>query len=161
MREPLAYHITWTCYGQWLRGDTRGYVDRHHRTPGAPYRWGHGDFRNADANRMRETACWLDDTHRRAAHAAMGEACAFRDWRHVALNVQPDHVHVVVRAPGHTGKQVMQRLKDRATRCLRGLTPGRHRWWTEGGKVELILDERYLRQAVAYVTGRQPFCRVE
>jgi hypothetical protein len=38
---------------------------------------------------------------------------------------------------------------------------GRTHWWTEGGKVEPILDRRRLQQAVDYVSNRQPFPRVE
>ena len=26
MSDPLAYHITWTTYGTWLPGDSRGWV---------------------------------------------------------------------------------------------------------------------------------------
>ena len=26
MSDPLAYHITWTTYGTWLSGDSRGWV---------------------------------------------------------------------------------------------------------------------------------------
>ena len=28
MSDPLAYFITFTCYGNWLHGDERGSVDR-------------------------------------------------------------------------------------------------------------------------------------
>ena len=160
MREPLAYLITWTCYGQWLRGDRRGYVDRRHRTPGTPYPWNHTDFFNADAVRMRESHCWLTDDQRKVAEAAMRAACEFRGWHLHAVNVQPDHVHLVVKAVGYTGKQARARLKDRATRQLKAAAPGRQKWWTEGGKVDLIFDKRHLKQAIDYVNNRQPFPRV-
>ncbi|MGH9840991.1 MAG: hypothetical protein ACREEM_19730 [Blastocatellia bacterium] len=38
-RIPLAYLITFRCYGTWLHGDERGSVDRDHniyRTPFLP-----------------------------------------------------------------------------------------------------------------------------
>ena len=62
MREPLAYHLSWTCYGQWLQGDVRGYVDRQHRTPGEPYAHNQPQFYNASANRMKEPPVWLTET---------------------------------------------------------------------------------------------------
>src|SRR5947207_263388 len=31
-----TYLITFTTYGQWLHGDARGSVDRHHNQPDAP-----------------------------------------------------------------------------------------------------------------------------
>jgi len=33
---PLAYLITFRCYGTWLQGDSRGSVDRFHNRHGAP-----------------------------------------------------------------------------------------------------------------------------
>ena len=36
---PLAYLITFRCYGTWVHGDERGSFDRNHRvhrTPGLP-----------------------------------------------------------------------------------------------------------------------------
>jgi REP element-mobilizing transposase RayT len=162
MREPLAYHISWTCYGQWLHGDRRGFVDRQHHTPGEPYIYDDPHRLNAAANRLAEPPCQLTDAQRRATQEAIREACAFRNWELSAVNAQPDHVHVVLRAPDHTGKQVRSRLKDRATRALKDANGrGRTHWWTEGGKVEPILDRRRLQQAVDYVSNRQPFPRVE
>jgi hypothetical protein len=35
--SPLAYLITWTCYGTWLHGDERGAADLDHNIPGTPY----------------------------------------------------------------------------------------------------------------------------
>jgi REP element-mobilizing transposase RayT len=164
MPEPLAYHISWTCYGQWLHGDPRGFVDRQHHTPGEPYIYDDPHRRSAAANRLAEPPCWLTEDQRHVTQQAIREACAFRNWELSAVNTQPDHVHVVVRAPGHTGKEVRARLKDRATRALKGANgreSGRMHWWTEGGKVELMLDEQRWQQAIDYVNNRQPFPRVD
>jgi hypothetical protein len=109
MQEPLAYHLCWTCYGQWLQGDSRGYVDQKHHTPGEPYPPGNPPLFAASANRMSEPACWLTDPQRLIADAAFREAAAHREWPLHALNVQPDHVHVALEARGVTGK--------RAARC--------------------------------------------
>ncbi len=35
MDLPLAYFITFHCYGTWLQGDAPGSVDRSHNQPGA------------------------------------------------------------------------------------------------------------------------------
>jgi REP element-mobilizing transposase RayT len=139
MPSAETYHITWTCYGQWLHGDARGYVDSRHRTPGTPYEH--------------------NDPHL-AAQAGLAEACAFRGWRLWAVNAQPDHVHVVVEAPGIDGKRVRHVLKDRGTRILQPTEPGRQHWWTEGGKVDRITSEKYLRAAVVYVNEKQPYGRI-
>ena len=160
--EPVvAYHITWTCYGQWLHGDARGYVDRFHRERGTPYPAGHGDFYNAAANRLEEQPVWLTDAQRLDAQDALREACAFRGWVLRAANVQPDHVHVVVQAPGIFGKEVRRILKNRATVCLNERHGRRKHWWTGEGKVQRLHGQAELREAVAYVLDEQPFRRLE
>ena len=74
--------------------------------------------------------------------------------------MQPDHVHVVVHAPGVTGKRVTRDLKAWASRVLNGLGARRRHWWTAGGKVEPVWNDQRLRQAVVYVRD-QPFPKVE
>jgi REP element-mobilizing transposase RayT len=156
----LAYHLTWTCYGQWLHGDARGYVDRAHRTPGAPYEHNHPERYNAAATRMKEEAVWLSDSQRKTVARAIREGCRYCGWRLVEQNVQPDHVHVVVEAQGVTGKYTRKFLKAWATRRLGAEGAGRRHRWTKGGKVEVIREAIRLRQAAAYVR-EQPFPRVE
>jgi len=36
MDQPLAYFLTWQCYGCWLHGDPRGSVDSEHNRYGTP-----------------------------------------------------------------------------------------------------------------------------
>jgi len=161
MPDPIAYHVSWTCYGQWLHGDVRGFVDRRHHTPGEPYPYNVPQWVADAANRMSETPCWLTEAERRIADHAIREACAFREWCLHALNVQPDHVHAVVGAGACPGADVRTRLKDRATRALKAAgTQGRTHWWTDGGKVEVLVDERRLHEAIEYVNHRQPHPKV-
>jgi len=159
MKPPLAYHLIWTCYGQWLHGDARGYVDDEHRTPGDPYPHNDPELYNASFNRMTEAPCWMTDEQRALADAVLREACAFRRWPLFNVNVQPDHVHAVVQVFTMTGKDAMSRLKGRATHCLGERFPPRRNWWTEGGKVELVRDEGQLAQVIEYVNS-QRFPRV-
>jgi REP element-mobilizing transposase RayT len=155
MQEPLAYHITWTCYGQWLQGDPRGYVDRQHHTPGEPYVFKNVQHYNASANRMTEPPCWLTDDQRRCAAADVAEACIHRKWRLDRVNVQPDHVHVVVAAGDILGRVVRERLKSWASMQLNRTFPRRQHWWTDGGKVEPIYHEARLIEACEYVDNQR------
>lgn len=34
MSEPVAFFLTWSAYGNWLHGDTKGSVDRNHNSYG-------------------------------------------------------------------------------------------------------------------------------
>jgi REP element-mobilizing transposase RayT len=160
MPPCIAYHVIWTCYGQWLHGDARGSVDRSTNIPGTPYAPADPQRRSAAANRMAEATCWLTDDQRRIATRALREACEFRGWRLEAVNVQPDHTHVVVQAEGVTGIEVRRILKGRSTTWLHEQVGGRRTWWTEGGKTEHIRDGRHLVQAIAYVND-QRFPKVE
>lgn len=150
-----TYHITWTCYGQWLHGDARGYVDDRHRTPGEPYAYDHPDYYNTDFNRMKEEPCWLSDEQRLRAEAAIEEACSFRGWNLMAVNVQPDHVHVAVEARETDGVRARQVLKDRSTRALKAAYPPRCKWWTEGGKVEAMRYDAQLANVIEYINEGQ------
>ena len=160
MREPLAYHLIWTCYGQWLHGDSRGYVDQQHRNVGEPYPANDPRRYNAAANRMAEDPVWLADAQRSRATAAIREVCTHRGWRLITVNVQPDHTHVAVTAAGVTGKVAMERIKSWASMQLNRAFARRSRWWTVGGKVELVLSEAQLSEVVAYIEN-QRFPRVE
>jgi REP element-mobilizing transposase RayT len=160
MREPLAYHLAWTCYGQWLHGDPRGYVDKRHRNVGEPYPAGDPRLYNAAANRMAGESVWLEDAQRSRATAAIREVCVHRAWPLITVNVQPDHVHVAVRAPGVTGKAAMERIKSWASMQLNLAFARRSRWWTVGGKVELVMSEAELRDVAEYIEN-QRFPRVE
>jgi len=156
----MAYHITWTCYGQWLHGDARGYVDRRSNDPDTPYAHGGTSLYNASADRMKERAVWLSETQRRMATESLRRTCHFKTWELLAVNVQPDHVHVVIRHGPAYARAAMRLLKGWATRALKTTDPTRTRWWTDGGKVEFVRSAARLAQVVAYV-GCQPFPQVE
>jgi REP element-mobilizing transposase RayT len=132
-------------------------VDDGVNEPGTPYAWGDAQGYAADAKRMAESPCRLTDGQRATAEDAIREACEFRSWRLVAVNVQPDHAHVVVEAPEVDGVRTRQILKDRATRALKREYPGRRRWWTREGKVDVIRTAAQLREIADYVRNRQPY----
>jgi REP element-mobilizing transposase RayT len=71
-------------------------------------------------------------------------------------------VHIVVTAPGVAPKTVREQLKAWGSRRLSeqaGLTGsgknGQHRWWTEGGDIELIWNEEQLEAVMHYVQEMQ------
>ncbi len=75
---PLAYLITFSCYGTWLRGDERGSVDRRHNQLGT-------DFLAADSNRVRgerdrmsQAPYELDEARRTLVLHAICEVCEHR-----------------------------------------------------------------------------------
>src|ERR1035437_5102502 len=112
-----AYFLTWTTYGTWLPGDSRGWVDRH-RTHGEVVE-SPDPHREAMAIRaMKERPVTLDVRLREGARKAMLETETYRGWFGHALDVRSNHVHVVVAATDDPAGEVMRVLKAYASRAL-------------------------------------------
>jgi REP element-mobilizing transposase RayT len=153
---PLAYFITFRCFGTWLHGDARGSVDMLHRRYGAPF---------APANKLRENymrkltkqpPVVLDNAQRVVVDRAIREAAAFRRWDIRALNVRTNHVHAVV-STSESRKDVLSVLKANATRELRehGLWTSEDSPWAERGSKRNLWDEQSLAEAIDYVLNHQ------
>jgi REP element-mobilizing transposase RayT len=155
-RPPLAYFITFRCYGTWLHGDTRGSIDPEHRNYGEePLR--RDDLRVAFERReMSGRPATLDADRRHAVHAALADVCAFRSWALLALNVRTNHVHLVV-AADLAPELVMNRLKARSTRALReaGMLAPDERVWSRHGSTKYLWKEEDVEQACVYVMEGQ------
>jgi len=159
MTEPLAYHLTWTAYGRWLSGDERGWVDRKQ----AGIQAFDAEREDRMRERMSESAVTFDTVQREIIERTILEHCGIRGWELRALNVRPQHVHLVV--CGNASPEVMmdqfkawcsRRLSDAARLVERvAKNAGRRKWFTEGGSTKWINAERYLEEAVDYVMNRQ------
>lgn len=155
----LAYHITWTTYGTWLPGDTRGWV-----------RWGEWGVKPPDPQqqrtarmRMAESAVELIREQQALVEQTVRDHCRIRGWVLHAVNARTNHVHVVVSAD-RDSDEVMKQLKAWCSRKLSDAASlvgtvakkaGRRRWFTEGGDKERIDSEEYLANAIRYVLEGQ------
>jgi REP element-mobilizing transposase RayT len=151
--EPLAYFLTWTCYGTWLPGDERGWVDKHDAGPNTPYKPPDPLRRACAAAHMDEPPVIFSLQKRMLVDTAIRETCTYRGWFIHRLSVRSNHVHVVVTAPHTTPESAMQALKANATQALNGLGRRKH-WWTDGGSKRYLNDERSLRSAIEYVANQ-------
>ena len=61
---PLAYFITFTCYGSWLHGDERGSVDRDDNVPGTPVLLPDPVLQAYEVDLLREPPYLLDPARR-------------------------------------------------------------------------------------------------
>ena len=157
--HPIAYHLIWTTYGTWLPGDARGWIES-----GMPGVQGPDPAREDRAREMMaEPAVRLTPEQREIVTQAVRDHCRIKGWQLHAVNVRSNHVHVVLTCPC-PGEQARDQFKQWAGRRLSdhaGLTTpvaqkaGRRRWFTEGGDVRPIDDERYFANAVEYVTELQ------
>ncbi len=150
---PIAYFLTWTTYGSWLPGDSRGYVDRH-RT--------HGEIIDAPDPRLQGFArkllvgdeIVLDGPMRRLVREAILEAVSYHGWAVHALQVRSNHVHIVISAADVSPGKVMGTLKARASRALNDERIRRN-WWTREGSKKNVFTEKELSAAIEYVQGHE------
>lgn len=170
--DPLAYFITWTCYGTWLPGDDRGWT-----------KWHKGDqipqplLADWCRDQMVEKPVLLNDQERNLVNETVARHCEIRAWHLYAVNCRTNHCHCVIAAGGHGGEQVRDQLKLWCTRKLKEfhlkrkgasppvapVTPGgnhptsdiRRHWWTRKGSVRHLFDEQSLEAAIFYTLQAQ------
>jgi len=149
--RPIAYFLTFRCYGTWVPGDPRGSVARRNNGYGDPY-----DEPNSVRERLaRERVASpvsLEPAARSCVEATIEEVASDRGWRLWAVNARTNHVHLVI---GTTKKpeEVLVELKAWSTRRLRmsGLFPSDARIWAKHGSTRYIWTEESLERACHYV----------
>lgn len=155
-RVPLAYLLTFCCYGRWLHGDERGSVDRRHNVYGTELIAPDVRWKRHNTHTLRHEAVELNAARRDAVESAARETCVVRGWMLRAINARTNHVHAVVSA-GCRPEPVLRALKANATRQMRELDcwPHRHSPWSEGGSRRYLWTERSVELAVEYVVECQ------
>src|SRR5258705_3989606 len=116
---PLAYLITFRCYGTWLHGDERGSYRRNSgvisgvsRIPSRPR------LRQAEIKQLAHGSVRLDKRQRAAVERAVREVCLHRKYRLRAINVRSNHAHTVVSALSYPDP-ILNAFKSYSTRALR------------------------------------------
>jgi len=150
--DPIAFFLTWTCYGTWLTGDERGST-RWHRgyLPPRP------SLAKWCRDRMAGEPVSLNGQQQRIVEQTIADHCQHRGWYLHELNCRTNHVHVVVAASDYQGEIVRDQLKAWCTTRLnahRGQTKVA-RWWTRGGSVQLVFTDDELEAVIAYVRDGQ------
>jgi REP element-mobilizing transposase RayT len=155
--QPLAFLITFRCYGTWLHGDKRGAVDRskYHRygTPDMP---ANQRLLNEETLELIHPPVRLNPAQRELVALSVREVCTHRNYLLHALNLRTNHVHSVVSAPGKP-ETVMDSFKAYATRKLRqaSLIGSEIKPWARHGSTEYLWTEEQVDRAVDYVVNGQ------
>lgn len=155
-RIPLAYLITFRCYGTWLHGDERGSVDSAHHGYGTPFLPVNANREQYRKEQLKHPSVKLDDEQRTVVEATIREVCQYRGWSLRAINVRTNHVHVVVSA-GSKPEPVMQDFKAYATRRLAeaGLFPKGVKVWSRHGSTRYLWTAEQIDRACDYVINGQ------
>ena len=166
--------LTWTCYGNRLPGDERGFVSRvrdrrpdesnaktrrEHDTPGTEYDAGMPglwqsahDLLKCDPIRLNvdQALALLDQFH---------ETAAYRCWVLHAVAAMADHAHIVVEALSEIDpSDLLADFKAYGSRALnrRWGKPASGTWWTEGGSKRKKATAEAIEEAIGYVRD-QPY----
>jgi REP element-mobilizing transposase RayT len=155
-RIPLAYLITFRCYGTWLHGDKRGSVDCLHNVYKTPFLQRDGKREEEERQRLKQAPVRLDEAHRIAVDKAIREVCVYRGWTLHAVNVRTNHVHVVVSAACKPEK-ALNDFKANATRKMReaGIWKSAFGPWAEKGSRRYLWKPRQVEIACDYVLNHQ------
>jgi REP element-mobilizing transposase RayT len=154
--KPLAYHISFTCYGAWLHGRDPGFVDKSHNQCHTPFLSPDpARERNARAN-MRDPPYLVDQVRRDIVLTTILEVTRHRHWQLWAAHVRSNHVHVVISADVRPEK-VMIDLKAYASRRLKEQLqePAERKRWTQHGSMRYLWQDQQVHTAIDYVLNGQ------
>jgi REP element-mobilizing transposase RayT len=161
MGRLLAYFLTWTTYGTWLRGDARGWAEIGED---GVTRYAEPDPERvaADRGRLKHEPIVLSPDMRQVIDQAIRDGCDHRGWRLHAVNVRSNHVHAVVSANREIDR-VLADLKAWGTRRLReqGFVAAEARIWTRHGSTRFLNSPASLAAAMDYVGRFQDGDRFE
>jgi hypothetical protein len=116
---PLAYLITFLCFGTWLHGDRRGSIDRFHNRYKSPYIEPNERWHRHNADNLERKPVILNASQRQSIDGAVRETCDIRKWYLHALNVRTNHIHAVVSIGALRPERALSAFKANATRRMR------------------------------------------
>lgn len=151
-RKPIAYFITFRCYGTWLHGDERESVDPSHNSWGEPRLLPNPARESSARNRQSQQQVLLTSAMRQVVDTAIREMCNYRLHE---INARSNHVHFVITAD-RDPEFVMNSAKSYATRALndRKLISKGTKPWARHGSTVYLWDEDELLRACEYVRNQ-------
>ncbi len=154
---PLAYLITFRCYGTWLHGDERGSVDRFYNAYQSPYIAANQKWRRHNEIALKNEPVKLNTKQRDSVEEALRETCKKRNWLLRAVNVRTNHVHAVVSIGEKSPESALNAFKANATRQMRenGCWNSTQSPWVDKGSKRHLWNERHIELAVDYVINGQ------
>ena len=149
---PLAYLITFRCYGTWLHGDERGSYRRKPNALGTRYVAPKPGLKEAESTNLKHPSVTLNAKQRKVVEKAVREVCLHRKYHLRAINVRTNHAHAVVSASCDP-EPILDTFKSYATRAMRraGLLSIIIKPWARHGSTIYLWKERDVEKAVEYV----------
>ena len=154
---PLAYLITFRCYGTWLHGDERGSVDEFNNKYDTPFLPPNEKWLGFNKEILKSPPVKLNSEMRNLVESALRETCEIRSWQLFAINVRTHHAHSVVAVGETSSKKVLSAFKANATRKLREskIWQFEHSPWADKGSRRFLWTEKSIEIAIDYVINGQ------
>ena len=154
---PLAYLITFRCYGTWLHGDERGSTDRFHNAYKSSFMAPNKNWHRHNYATLKDKPVSLNAAQRSAVEKAIRETCTKRKWDLQAINVRTNHVHTIVSIGLKPPNSALNAFKANATRLMRerGCWRKTTSPWADKGSKRRLWNERHIELAVEYVVNGQ------
>jgi REP element-mobilizing transposase RayT len=154
----LAYFITFSTYGTWLHGTSRGKgsVDRDHSQYGAEFVEPDALREAQSRGKLAQEPYTMNAPQREIVRDAIAGLCHEKGWQLLAVHVRTNHVHVVVRVDRDPGR-TMSDMKARASRALTraGFDDANRNRWTRHGSTLHLFDEAIVADKIDYTLNRQ------
>jgi len=153
----MTYFLTFNCYGSWVPGDERGWVER------ARGNYDRGGYKNPSPalaqfarKIMPQEPYQLDVARARIVLDAIREACQYRDWGLVAAHVRTTHAHVIADRLGDPDRAISD-FKSYSSRALNlhGFETAERKRWARGGSTRRLPTAEAIHAAVQYVVESQ------
>jgi len=151
--EPLAYFISFSCYGHHLHG-SQGSVDHRHHLSGAGFLLHNDALEDFERREMKGPVLILDSESRWIVLRAIKEVCAYRGWTLAVLHVRSTHLHSVV-AARERPERVMNDFKSYASRALNAAGRTAVKRWTRHGSTGYLWTPEEVRAAILYAAEEQ------
>lgn len=154
---PLAYFISFRCYGTWLHGDERGSVDRKKFNAfGSSKIPVNSKLQELEVSSLKSNSFKLNDKCRSIVENSIREVCKFRVYNLLAIQVRTNHVHCVVSSNAKP-ELIMNSFKSYATRNLRkaNAISVDARVWSRHGSTRYLWTENQIEIAIEYVISGQ------
>lgn len=154
---PLAYLITFRCYGTWLHGDERGSVNRFRNKYKTSYLPAEKIWIEMNTRRLKGKIVTLAAQQRNYVEKAVRETCDIRGWHPQAINVRTNHIHTVVSIGDKKPEIALNAFKANATRKMRegGCWKSDKSPWVDKGSKRRLWNERSVALAIDYVINGQ------
>ena len=159
--------LTSTTYGNWLPGDSRGFVSNvriddgpevRYNIPGTPYDADLPPLQEHVRSQLKGDPVRFDADHAVQLLEQFQETAMHGKWRLFAVGIMANHIHIVIGVPGDPApKTLLQSLKGYGSRRLNRLYGKRESgtWWTESGSKRKLPDDRAVLSAIQYVVDQE------